>query len=166
YHHATPGAARGDEGVGINVYQAPIQNLFNGIHMAGPNLTADTFAKGLFNYPKTGGKASAPLVFFTRESPNAIKDFTEVFWSPTDRGKDETGKDGAGVLLKAEKGRRYQAGQWPAQDPKVLKDSAGQSVYTDDNPPGGPATVPHAQDGHAHDFKAKGCLSCTGPAAG
>jgi hypothetical protein len=166
YHHATPGARRGDEGVGINVYQAPIQLLFNGIHMAGPNLTADTFSKGLLAYPKTGGKAAAPLVYFTRESPNAIKDFTEVFWSPTQSGKDETGKDAPGVLLKAEKGRRYQAGQWPAQDPKVFEDAAGEAVYTDDNPPGGPATVPHAQDGHTHDFKNKACLSCSGPPSG
>lgn len=166
YHHAKPGSPRGEEGVGINVYQAPVQLLFNGIHMAGPNLTNNNFAKGLFAYPKTGGKASAPLVFFTRESPNAIKDFVEVYWDEKGTGKDETGKDGAGILMKAEKGARFQAGAWPAKDPMVLNDHGGQGVYTDDNPPGGPATVPHAQDGHKHDFANKACLSCNFKPAG
>lgn len=166
YHHAKPGAARGDEGVGINVYQAPVQLIFNGIHMAGPNLTNNSFAKGLFGYPKTGGKASAPLVFFTRDSPNAIKDFVEVFWDPQGTGKDETGKDGAGILVKAEQGARYFAGKWPAKDPMVFEDSGGQSIYTSDNPPGGPATVPHAQDGHKHDFANKACGSCSQKPAG
>ncbi len=159
YHHAKPTAPEGEEGIGINVYQAPIQLLMNGIHMAGPNLTADTFAQGIFNLPKTGGKASAPLVYLTRKSPNAIKDFTEVYWESKQTGKDEVNKDGAGILLKAEKGRRYEAGQWPAQDPKVFGDNNGESIFTDDNPPGGPATVPHEEDGHTHDPK-KLCLSC------
>lgn len=167
YHHAAPaGAKRGDEGVGINVYQAPVQLLFNGIHMAGPKLNADAFARGIASYPKTGGKAAAPLVYFTRQSPNAIKDFTEVFWDPQGSGKDETGKDGPGILMKAEKGRRYEAGQWEKKDPLVFGDAQGQAVYTDDNPPGGPATVPHAQDGHTHDYANKACLSCNFKPAG
>lgn len=166
YHHAAASEKRGDEGVGINVYQAPVQLLFNGIHMAGPKLNADTFAQGLFRYPKTGGKPAAPLVYFTRNSPNAIKDFTEVYWDPQGTGKDETGKEGAGILLKAEKGRRYEAGAWERKDPMVLSDNGGQSVYTDDNPPGGPATVPHHQDGHKHDYANKACLSCSQKPAG
>ena len=164
YHHGKPGEARGREGVSVNVARAPVQLVFIGVHMAGPNLTADNLARGMFNYPKSGGTPANPLSYFTRESPTQYKDFTEVFWDSTGTGKDETAKDGAGVLLKVDQGKRYALGQYPATDPKVfVKD--GTEVYTNDNPPGGRDPA-HEQDGHQHDYANKACLSCSQKPAG
>jgi hypothetical protein len=152
YHHARPGSNRGDEGVSINVRRSPIQWLFQGIHMAGPNLTPKTFAQGMYNYPRTGGVPDAPLVFFTAARPNAIKDFTEVWWNTTGSGRDETGKDGPGALMKVDGGKRYLTGTWPRTEPKVFVDEG--AVYTKDLP-----QPKHEQDGHKHDPKQR-CLSC------
>ena len=153
YHHARPGSNRGDEGVSINVRRAPIQWIFQGIHMAGPALTAKTFAQGMYNFPRSGGKPNAPLVFFTPQHPNAIKDFTEVWWHPTRSGRDETGKDGPGVLLKVDGGKRYLTGTWPRTKPKVFQEAG--AIYTKDYPD----DPKHEHDGHKHDPKQK-CMSC------
>jgi hypothetical protein len=152
YHHIRPEDARGDEGVSINVRRSPIALLFRGIMMAGPTLTAKTFAQGMYNYPKSGGTPDAPLIYYTPDSPTSIKDFTEVWWDPTGQGKDETGKDGAGILWKTEGGRRYEFGTWPKGDPKVFDKAT--SVFTKDFP-----APQHEQDGHKHAADQK-CLSC------
>lgn len=153
YHHARPLDNRGDEGVSINVRRAPIQWIFQGIHMAGPVLTPETFAQGMYNFPKSGGTPDVPLVFFTPEHPMAIKDFTEVWWKPDGSGRDETGKDGPGTLMKVDGGKRWLTGTWPTTAPKVFV--AEGAVYTNDFPD----PNPHEADKHAHDYK-KGCLSC------
>lgn len=95
-----------------------VQQLFLGIHMAGPDLRADTFAGGLFNYPPTGGTNSAglsgtdlflkgyldgdttPAISFGFHNNNeaadyvAVDDFTFAWWSATDVGPDESGTVG------------------------------------------------------------------------
>ena len=75
-----PGSRKGDEGVLINIYRGGFQLVFHGIHMAGPNLNNQTFAQGLYAMPRTGGTPASPLVFFTRQYPTGIKDFSEVWW--------------------------------------------------------------------------------------
>lgn len=155
-HHGSPEMRKGDEGVLINIYNSYFRWLFQGIHMAGPKLTPDTFATGMFNYPKTGGSAAAPLVFFTRNAPVAIKDFIEVWYSPNTRGPDERSVDGLGMVMKVDGGKRWMIGQWPASEPKVF-DPNGAATVTD-NPAGG-GNPPHEEDGHRHN---KRCLSCSG----
>lgn len=158
YHHAKPGSPRGEEGVGINVYASPVQNTFNGIQMAGPNLTREKWVQAMFAMPPTGGIPAAPLVYYTRESPNAIKDFTEVFWNPQGRGKDETGKDGVGIMMKANGGKRYKPSEWPASEPNVFQMEG--AIFTSDNPPGGKDTYPHETTRpHQHPPEQR-CMSC------
>ena len=156
FHHGMPGMRPGDEGVLINIYRAYPQLLGIGIQMAGPNLTPDSFARGLFNYPRTGGKPAAPLVYFTRQLPTGIKDMIEIWYDETGRGPDERGEQGTGLIMKADMGRRYQVGQWPQTDARAF-DPNGAISFTD-NPPGG-GDPPHEQDGHTHQGR---CLSCKG----
>jgi hypothetical protein len=155
YHHAAPGEAKGREGVLINIYRTRIQTLFRGIHMAGPRLTNDTFVAGQFAYPPTGGTAALPLVFLTRQFPTEIKDFTEVWYDANARGPDERSMDGQGMMMKANGGRRYRAGEWPQRPPDVYKPGG---VAVSDNPQGGRDPA-HEQDGHTHPPN-KRCLSC------
>ncbi|MER3453423.1 MAG: hypothetical protein C4344_07290, partial [Acidimicrobiia bacterium] len=156
YHHAAPADPKGAEGVLINIYRARIQTLFRGIHMAGPRLTNDTFAAGEFAYPPTGGTAGLPLVFHTRQFPTEIKDFTEVWWDPDASGPDERSMNGRGLMMKANNGRRYRAGQWPTTPPAAFVRQG--AVAVSDNPEGG-TDPPHEQDGHSHPSN-KRCLSC------
>ncbi|HMJ78053.1 MAG TPA: hypothetical protein VK507_18885, partial [Iamia sp.] len=41
-----------------------VQILMLGIHMAGPNLTPETFQGGLFSYPPSGGGPTTPQISF------------------------------------------------------------------------------------------------------
>ena len=148
FHHAMPGMNKGDEGVLVNIYRAAVQTLFRGIHMAGPNLNNATFAAGLYAYPPTGGKPASPLVWVSRQYPTEIKDWSEVWYDPALVGPDERSETAAGMIVRADGGRRYRAGQWAVGPP-----SRNNPVTTTDeqnNPP-------HEQDGHTHSTK---CLSC------
>jgi hypothetical protein len=117
YHDAMPGSAKGEEGVLINIYRGGFQLVFQGIHMAGPNLNNQTFAQGLFAMPRTGGTPASPLVFFTRQLPTGIKDFSEVWWDANRVGPDERSRNGKGQMVRADGGRRYNLGQWPGGGP-------------------------------------------------
>lgn len=149
YHHGSPGGNKGDEGALINVYRSAFQTLWRGIHMAGPNLTPATFEKGMYAYPKTGGTPAAPLVFVNRQFPTEIKDFSEIWYDPGRVGPDERSETGAGMIVRADGGKRYQPGQWPQGAPSRAQGvtvTANQGVNTQ-----------HAADGHTHD---QACMSC------
>ncbi len=97
-----------------------VQQLFLGIHMAGPHLTAETFAGGLFNYPPTGGTDvvgkegaelflggylagdTTPAISFGPRPDGpidfvAVDDFTTAWWDPNAVGPDENGVEGRGM---------------------------------------------------------------------
>ncbi len=106
------------------LYWGPVvQQLFLGIHLAGPDLRAETFAGGLFNYPPTGGTDIAgksavdlyaegylngdttPAISFgfhnDPEVPDfvAVDDFTSSWWDPDAVGPDENGVIGKGMWM-------------------------------------------------------------------
>jgi ABC-type branched-subunit amino acid transport system substrate-binding protein len=147
-----------DVGVLINIYATYFGVFFNGVHMAGPILTADTFARGIQSYPPTGGKPGAPLVFWTRDFPTAAKDFTEVWYDWDRSGPDERGsRTTTGMMMKVDGGKRYKPGQWPTSNPKAFVQD-GKELAVSDNPPGG-GDPNHEQDGHTH---TGACFSCAG----
>jgi hypothetical protein len=159
YHDARRSDPDGSEGALIEIYRARVQTLFRGIHMAGPNLTHDTFRNGIFAYPATpegGGTAALPYVYSTPDSPTDIKDFAEVFYDITASGNDERSEGGVGMMMKTDGGARYQLGQWPTDDPHVFT-NAKDPVAVSDTPSGGgdPPFTPYAEYGE------HGCLSCT-----
>ena len=154
-HNGDPTMKPGDEGVLINVYNAAPGLLFRGIQMAGPKLTPQAFAQGMFNYPKTGGTAANPLVYFNRQYPTAIKDFIEIYYDAARSGVDERGLSGKGEIMKMNGGKRYQVGQWPAGDSTAFADPT--AIDTTDNPPGG--GDPDDAAGGVHPSTKK-CLSC------
>jgi hypothetical protein len=155
FHHGMPGQPDGSEGVLVNIYAALTGPLFVGIQMAGPNLTADSFARGMFSFPPTGGKPAAPLVFFTRSSPTAVKDFTEVWWDANRSGRDERGDEGTGMMVKANNGQRYKPGQWPSTKPKAFVEDGKDATVSDD--PALSGDYPHEKDGHTHSGACKTC---------
>jgi hypothetical protein len=149
--HVSPGI---EKGAGANVVQSPIQLIFTGIHYAGPNLNPRNFADGLFAAPATGGRVNAPLVKFTKENPGAIKDFVEVWWDRNGSGRDELNNNGRGILVKSNNGARYQAGQWPQENPFAFGDDPAPVFRTQEK-----ETFDHDADGHTHDNDPP-CRSC------
>ena len=103
--------------------------------MAGPNLTNDTYVRGLFNTPPVGGTAARPLRFLTRQYPTEIKDFVEVFYDADRGGPDERGDDGSGMVVKANNAKRYRPGEWTTAPSLAFQDA--NTLTVTDNPPGG-----------------------------
>ena len=155
YKHGDPNNELGEPGVLVNIYAAAAGTLFTGVHLAGPNLTNETFVRAVFAYPPTGGEPRAPLIFMTREFPTAIKDFVEVFYKGDEQGPDERGQQGSGMIMKTNGGRRYQAGEW-TNDPANGFNANGAIAISDDPALGGD-DFSHEQDGHTHTNR---CLSC------
>lgn len=156
YHHMRPDARPGDDEGAKN--GGPKWNyliFFTGVHMAGPNLTPETFARGMYSYPVTGGTPTTPVAFYRPDNPSLTKDFAEVWWDPETTGQDEQGTNGPGVLWRSDGGRRYRPGQWPTSDPKVF-DRTGAVLFEADKFAHG---AHHEDDGHRHDLR-KRCRSC------
>ncbi len=97
--------------------------FFTGVHLAGPDLTPQTFRAGLFRYP-ADRPTSSPFLHLSwgrhRIWPGLDvtggDDATVIFWDPTARGADEVGNPGRGLWRYALDGRRYLPGDWPDGD--------------------------------------------------
>ncbi|MCB0976231.1 MAG: hypothetical protein KDB02_02120 [Acidimicrobiales bacterium] len=120
------------------VWDPVVQILFLGIHMAGPDLRAETFAGGLFRYPPTGathteklnpldlylkgylsGDTTPAISFGFHRGPDepdfvAIDDFTSVWWDDDVTGPDEAGRKGKGMWQYTGLGLRM-----PLDNPKI-----------------------------------------------
>jgi Periplasmic binding protein len=90
--------------------------LFLGIHLAGPELTPETFRDGLFSWDGTRGYAT---VFGSSyggdlwpwEDYLASDDVTEIWWDPDAEGPDEADQEGRGLYRYVDEGRRYMPGE-------------------------------------------------------
>lgn len=123
------------------IYPTPF-TFFTGVHLAGPNLTVQSWQAGLFSYPLTGagrktGAATSygnhgiwPFVDYTN-----LDDVTEIWWDGTATGEDEVGNSGAGMYRYVDGGVRYLPGQHPSTDPKPFVMEGTVTVY--DKPPPG-----------------------------
>ncbi len=101
-----------------------LQELYIGLHMAGPDLTPETYAGGMFRYPPSGGDPADPadprISFgFHGLFPNADyvgpDDFTVVWWDKSVSGPDEQDKPGTGMWAYVDGGKRYLLGSKPPQ---------------------------------------------------
>jgi hypothetical protein len=133
--------------------QAPLVHsqleiLFLGIHMAGPDLTPQTFKAGLAHLPPRGGGPTLPQVSFgdhgyfenldgtPRFDFLAIDDVTEIWWDPEAEGVDESEKSGKGMWRYSDGGKRYLPGEMPTTDVRAFVEE-GSVTYleADQRPP-------------------------------
>jgi hypothetical protein len=122
--------------------------LFLGIHMAGPHLTAETFAGGMFNYPPTGntnladrtpvqlvldgylqGDTTPAISFGPVDNGGpvdfvAVDDFTATWWDPNAVGPDESGTVGKGLWQYVAFGLRF-----PLDNPKLPAGTSGDMFF-------------------------------------
>lgn len=102
-------AVRQDEPAFIHdVLYYPILLFFLGVHMAGPNLTPETFQQGLFRYPPTAGETGRWS--FGPGDRTATDDAREMYWDPkgTSPFNSEPGRWATTL-----DGKRFVTG-WPA----------------------------------------------------
>ena len=149
WHHGRPPVAANQYGV---LYPYP-STLFTGIHLAGPNLTVESWQAGLFSYPLTGAgrKSSATTSFGSHgiwpfTDYTNLDDVTEIWWDPAASGEDEVGNPGAGMYRYVDGGFRYLPGQHPGSDPKVFDPEGTVTVY--ETPPPGEEQPEYAHETH------------------
>ncbi len=124
-----------------------LQQLYLGIHMAGPKLSPETFRDGLFNYPPTGGGPTSPHISFgmhgyfkpqntcssaipkeERADYLGIDDVALIWWDAEVEGKDESGGDGKGLYRYMDGGKRYMPGAMPKTDLPVGKKDGSVTI--------------------------------------
>jgi hypothetical protein len=129
--------------------------FFTGVHLAGPDLTAETFRDGLFRYPSD--RPGAPNLLHTSWGNHGIwpgtdytwdDDFTVIWWDPNASGLDEVGSPGKGLYRYALGGARYLPGRWPTDVGLYDVGSSITVLHTltgDGKPPSypSPASAPH-----------------------
>ena len=103
--------------------------LLRGIHMAGPELTPETFARGQFRIPPAGGGPTNPQVsfgnwgIFPEIDYHGIDDAVELWWDPTVEAEDERGQVGLGVWRRSNGGERFTPGEAPEPRPFTEEDT-------------------------------------------
>ena len=103
----------------VRVLEPPIRTVFAGIHMAGPELTPETFRDGLLRLPVGGGGPTVPQVSRGEHGVwpdfdwGGIDDVGILWWDPTATGPDEVGTEGTGMYRYANGGERYTIGNLP-----------------------------------------------------
>ena len=114
--------------------QAPLL-FFTGVHLAGPDLTPETFRDGLFRYPAVRPTSSPflhlswgrhdiwPGVDLTGGDDAAV-----IWWDPNASGPDEVGNDGTGLWRYARRGARYLPDTWPDGDVGLYDDATSVTI--------------------------------------
>jgi hypothetical protein len=98
----------------------PIQQFFEGVQLAGSDLTPETFATGLFRAPPAGGGPTSPLDAYgyqgaaPRPSYSSPADYTFLWYDATAKGPDEEGVVGSGLMRYVNGGARYKSGTVPS----------------------------------------------------
>jgi hypothetical protein len=100
----------------------PDVNLFMvGVHLAGPDLTPETFRDALFRYPPSGG---GPTNAHTSRGEHGFWPYLDlwgtddaalIWWDPEVEGETENGIQGVGMYRYANGGKRYKLGEWPSK---------------------------------------------------
>lgn len=97
----------------------PIRMFLYGVHLAGPELTPETFRDGLFGYPPSGGGPTRPRIswgdhgIFEEPDHLGIDDMRLVWWDADAEGPDEQGVEGRGLMRSAYGGKRFLHGEMP-----------------------------------------------------
>ena len=107
-------SVRGDEpSIGVELIFNQLELLAIGIQMAGPNLTPQTFEKGMFDYPKRTGPSGT--WGFGPGDYSTSDDAREVFWNPA-AVSAQTRRPGA--YQDPNNGARFPIGRWPGTPPR------------------------------------------------
>ena len=122
--------------------EPPLRTAFTGIHLAGPNLTPETFRDGLFRYPPSGGGPTEPQIsrgdhgVWPETDLGGTDDAAIIWFDPTATGEDEVGNQGVGLYRYANGGQRYTLGDFPDTFEEAgLFDNASSVTIFDQVPP-------------------------------
>ena len=121
------------------------KSIMAGIHLAGPNLTPETFRNALFGMQPKGGRWCGCVTHNGSSFGRHLKDYpwdkyfdiddmTEKWWNPRSVGQDEVGLPGPGQYWVVDGGKRFALGDWPTTEPDVFNESSSRPGY-EETPP-------------------------------
>jgi hypothetical protein len=98
----------------VDVLYYQMYMLAIGVQHAGPQLSAETFERGMYAYP--GGSGPAGTWKFTPGRYTPTVDAREIYW---DRNAISPQNKEKGSYVETTPGKRFRPGDWPATDPAV-----------------------------------------------
>ncbi|MEX2393144.1 MAG: hypothetical protein WD826_01565, partial [Actinomycetota bacterium] len=125
---------------GYGLINAPINQFYNGVHMAGPSLTPSSYRSGMYRLPLTGKGGITTIaqsygdkgLWPWKDDPIAADDATEVWWDADASGPAEVGGiEGNGLYRYVAMGKRYLAGEWPSSLPLAFNKKNTALIYED-----------------------------------
>jgi hypothetical protein len=126
------------------VINPSVLEFANGVMLAGPKLTPQSFRDGLFRYPPSGGDAINPQLSYGKHGVwpstdnNGLDDLGMLWWDPTAVGEDEVGQVGSGLYRYADGAKRYARGKFPPKGQGGLFDTASSVTVFEQLPPNSP----------------------------
>jgi hypothetical protein len=116
----------------------PAQFLVAGVHLAGPDLTPETFEAAMFSMEPFGGSwdDSRVEIGFSFgdnigtewDDYSAEDDMAEKWWDPDTVGVDETGAEGPGMWHHLNGGERHRLGDWPEGEPTMFSTEGAETL--------------------------------------
>lgn len=119
------------------IVKSSVELLMDGLHLAGPKLTPQTFRDGIYNAP-TPTPGPLGLNWIVTYGQHDVWPGTDVggldnagilYWDPEAEGPDETGTEGKGMYRLVDGGRRYLPGQWPTTPVKLFDPAGTVTIY-------------------------------------
>lgn len=113
-----------------------LAQLVTGLHLAGPDLTPDTFQAGMWASPVRGGTPIDPRTSWGHHDlwPSTdwggSDDAGLIWWNPKANGEDEVGNVGDGLYEYTANGKRYTLDEMPSQDPGLFDESNSVTIFT------------------------------------
>lgn len=128
-----------------NIYAAilpGVRNIFNGIQLAGPELTPEAFRDAMLRYPITAGYPTRPQQSWGEHGVwddfdyGGGDDAAVIWWDADAEGTDESGAEGKGMYRFANGGERYTIGNFPGDAEEAgLFDEANSTIVASELPP-------------------------------
>jgi ABC-type branched-subunit amino acid transport system substrate-binding protein len=126
------------------VINPSVLEFANGVMLAGPKLTPQSFRDGLFRYPPSGGDAINPQLSYGKHGVwpstdyNGLEDAGMLWWDTSAVGEDEVKQVGNGLYRYADGGKRYTRGKFPPKGQGGLFDTATSVTVFDQLPASAP----------------------------
>ena len=98
----------------VDILYYQLYLLAIGVQHAGPQLTPETFERGMYAWP--GGSGPAGTWKFTPGRYTPTQDAREIYW---DRNAVSPQNKEKGSYVETMPGKRFRPGDWPATDPAV-----------------------------------------------
>ncbi len=122
--------------------------LFTGIQMAGPDLTPQTFAAGMFRAPVVGGTPLSPTLsrghhgLWPGTDWGGTDDTGLIWWNPDAVGQDEVGHVGKGLYEYTDMGKRWDLKDMPTTDPGLFNPKSSITIFKKVPPQYAPPSYP------------------------